>query len=122
MGGILLKTLEIKSVDVKSTAKAAAYICAIQVAIFVFLSLMVTIVRANTGLEQVNIVIAGISYLIICAMFLVISIGISVLTAIVYNFFTKKYGGLQISVEEIDKNLSINTDSLDNKKDFYEQE
>ncbi|MHA0858075.1 hypothetical protein [Paenibacillus sp. CMAA1364] len=93
-----MKRIEIKEIGAISAFKATLYIACIPLAIMSLIGILMTILGIVLG--QTELLYIGIPYIIIPVFLLGIYGVFSMLIAVVYNKFTKKFGGLEIVIQE----------------------
>ncbi|MBP3965099.1 hypothetical protein [Paenibacillus lignilyticus] len=95
-----MRKVEIREIGTKSMFKTTIYLMIIPMALMAFIGLMITIIGAATG--KGTLLVVGIPYLVI-PFFLVFFYGaLSMLVALVYSAFAKKFGGLELTLVDKD--------------------
>lgn len=90
--------IEIKEIRAESAFKVTLYMASIPIAFMMLVGIIMTIVGAVMSITQVLFI--GIAYIAMPVFMLFIYGLFSLLMAVVYNACSKKFGGLEITIEE----------------------
>jgi urea transporter len=93
-----MKNYEILEVNKKSIFKTTIYITSIPLSIMAIIGIIMCIVAFASG--RTTLLFMGIPYIIMPIFMLFIYGLLSMLVALVYNKFAKKYGGLELRIVE----------------------
>jgi hypothetical protein len=93
-----MKKIEIKEVGITSAFKATIYLSIIPCALLGLLGLILTII--GLGIGEKALLALGVPYLIMPVFMLLLYGLFSMLGALIYNVFAKKYGGLELKIIE----------------------
>lgn len=95
-----MRKLEIKELGVKSLFKVSVYIMLIPMALIFLIGIVLTIIAAALGMYE--LLIAGILYSVLPIAAIPFYGAIYMLMGLIYNAFSKRFGGLEMTVEEKD--------------------
>lgn len=93
-----MKKIEIKKIYPASMFKSSLYMSALPLAIIAFIGLIITIIGA--ALQNEILLTIGLPYLGFPIVMLFVSGFINMLMAFIYNFFSRKFGGLELEIAE----------------------
>ncbi|RSK26700.1 hypothetical protein EJF36_07410 [Bacillus sp. HMF5848] len=93
-----MKKMEIKELGLKSVFKITLYIMVIPLILMALIGVIILIVGASIQNTEVSII--GGMYTAMPIFMLFIYAAINVLVALVYNVFSKRFGGLVVIYEE----------------------
>lgn len=93
-----MKKIEIKEIGIKSAFKSTLYIAIVPLGIMAAIGLLMAIIGVAIG--QGQLIILGIPYIIMPFFMMGIYGLLSMLTALVYNKFSTKFGGLELVIKE----------------------
>ncbi|MFD2614633.1 hypothetical protein [Paenibacillus gansuensis] len=93
-----MRKIELLEIKKKSAFKTTIYLMSIPMVLMMLIGLISTIVSAGMG-EPAGLAF-GVPYMIMPVVFILIYGLMSVLVALVYNVFAKRFGGLQVVVRE----------------------
>lgn len=96
-----MQKLEIKEIGLKSVFKVTAYVMVIPAALFLLVAIIMAIIGAATGENEVLII--GIAYIFFSVLMIPLYGAINILMSLIYNAFSKKFGGLELTVKQIDE-------------------
>lgn len=99
-----MKKIEVKRLGAVSVFKVVLYMLAVPICIFLLIGIIMMIVGAAMGkIEIIGIgALLGIGYPV---LFIVLYGLMSMLGAVVYNFLARRFGGLEITVNESEEVL-----------------
>jgi len=98
-----MRKMEIKKVGVVSTFKVTIYLMIIPMILMFLIGVLMAIVGAIA--RETGLLVGGIIYGLIPVFLLFLYGAISMLVALIYNWLSGKFGGLEIYVKEEDENL-----------------
>lgn len=93
-----MKSYEVIDVNKKSIFKTTIYVMSIPLAIMAAIGIIITIISVLTG--NTAMLVFGIPYIVMPVFMLFIYGLLSMLMALVYNKFAKKFGGLELKLVE----------------------
>lgn len=102
LGGLTLEKLEIKKVTPGSAFKVTLYFAIIPVLIMILIGIIALIVGLATG-ESAAAIFGGV-YIIMPVVMVIIYGAFGALFALLYNVLSKKFGGLEIYVNQLNDN------------------
>lgn len=93
-----MKNYEIKKIGPFSAFKVALYFTAVISLLFFIIGLIIAIIGGFTG--NTPLLIAGIIYIFMPIVMAGMYGAMAALFALIYNWLAKKFGGLEINIEE----------------------
>lgn len=93
-----MKKIEIKEIGIKSAFKSTLYITIVPLGIMAAIGLLMTFIGVAIG--QGQLLILGIPYIFMSFVMMGLYGLFSMLTALVYNKFSTKFGGLELVIKE----------------------
>jgi len=93
-----VRKIEVKKLGIKSLFKVTAYMMIVPLGIFFLIGLATLIIGSAIGQPEVRIF--GIIYMIFPIFMIPLYGGIAALTGLIYNAFSKKFGGLECYIED----------------------
>ena len=98
-----MEKFEIKKLGLKSVFKVSIYFLAIPMAFFAFIGLLM--VLAGIVMQQSEISMIGVVYVVMFLFIMPFSAGMYVVIAAFYNLLASKFGGLELTLEPKDNKL-----------------
>lgn len=93
-----MKKVEVKSLGIKSIFKTTIYMTSVPLAFMFVIGFFVLVIGLAMG--QSKVALFGLPYMIM-PFFMVFIYGLlGMLTGTIYNIFSKKFGGLELTIEE----------------------
>lgn len=115
-----MRKVELKKFGVGSVFKATIYIMIIPLAFIALIGLIVALVGAIVG--ETTMVIFGVMYLFMPVFMIFLYAGISALSSLIYNMFAKKFGGLEVYIDEEQPRYNVVDKPLNTVQSYNQQE
>lgn len=93
-----MRKIEIKEIGIKSAFKATVYFLIIPAAIMLVIGFLVTVIGALAGNGTMALI--GLPYIFMSIFMIGIYGALSMLTSLVYNKLTQKFGGLELVIQD----------------------
>lgn len=93
-----MRIIEFKKLEVGSVFKVVLYLMIIPMVLMSVIGLFVAIIGGFFGAPEA--IIFGIMYLFMPVVLIFMYAGISALVALIYNLFAKKFGGLEVYIDD----------------------
>jgi hypothetical protein len=104
----IMKKIEVKKVAPTSAFKATMYLAFIPMGIIFLIGIISALVGVALG--ETEVLLFGIAYTFVPFIMLGIYGLLSILIALIYNLFAGKFGGLVLTINELDNELDKDKD------------
>lgn len=96
-----MKKIEVKKIGPVSAFKATLYLMMIPMGILFMIGIVSSLIGVAVG--EKGVLMFGIMYVIMSFIMLGIYGLLSMLISVIYNLFAGKFGGLELTINELDK-------------------